>query len=67
MALLGSRDRNGVAHTLTEVTGGDGLEDYDVPPPAVSVRKVQEFVREKEIEATSESTEVLWIVISKTF
>ena len=61
MALLGCRDRNGDAHMQNEITGGDGQEDYDVPPPAVSVRKVQQFVREKEIEANSEATEVLWI------
>ena len=59
MALLGSRDRNGVAHMVNEITGGDGQEDYDVPPPAVSVRKVQQLVREKEIEATSEKS--LWV------
>ena len=55
MALLGSRDRNGDARMLNEITG-DGQEDYDVPPPAVSVHKVQQFVREKEIEATSKKS-----------
>ena len=36
----------------------DGLGDYDVPPPAVSVRKVEQFVREQEIEAASESRQI---------
>ena len=45
---------------FNEITGrdGDGLEDYDVPPPAVSVRQVEQFVRQKEGEATSESMTV---------
>ena len=61
MALLGSKDNNGKAHVFNEITGrdgDDGLEDYDVPPPAVSVRQVEQFVREKEGEATSEFTSV---------
>ena len=60
MALLGSKDTNGKAHMFNEIAGrdGDGLQDYDVPPPAVSVRQVEQFVRQKEGEATSESTSV---------
>ena len=62
MALLGSKDNNGKVHVFNEITGrdgDDGLEDYDVPPPAVSVRQVEQFVREKkEGEATRESTSV---------
>ena len=64
MALLGSRDRNVDVHMLNEIAG-NGQGDYDVPSPGASGRKVQQFIREKEIEESSESAEVLWIVICK--
>lgn len=58
MALPGSKDKNGKADMFDEITwgDGDGLEDYDVPPPAVSVWQVEQFIREKEVDATSKST-----------
>ena len=58
MALPGSKDKNVKADMFDEITwgDGDGLEDYDVPPPAVSVWQVEQFIREKEVDATSKST-----------
>ena len=59
MALLGSKDTNGKAHMFNEIAGRDGDgQDYDIPPPAVSVRQVEQFTREKEVEATSKSSSV---------
>ena len=60
LAHLGSKENSGRAHMFDEIPGrdDDGLGDYDVPPPAVSVRKVEQFVREQEIEAASESRQI---------
>ena len=61
MALVGSTAKNGKPPMLNEITGRDGDgQDYDIPPPAVSVRQVEQFNREKEVEATSKSASVAY-------
>ena len=47
MAFLNSRE--------ADVVVQDGFQDYDVPPPAVSVRQVEQFMREKDLEAAIKS------------
>ena len=49
MAFLNSREGE------AEIVVQDGFQDYDVPPPAVSVRQVEQFMREKDLEAASKS------------